>query len=352
MAKNKASKKRKREKSQQVDYIPKCFQQPRSRGPKPRTDFSLFVCSSSSSSLSFLGSRRHRDSMLEFSRCKDGLSSITAASLDQACQTPVSGHEKEIPEFPLVACTTSQIGGQERLFSNSMGVPFTKVESVDKNIGGYKSDTAGPLEFTLNKSQFTESNNVWKSPRSVVWAKTACQMWWPAEVGYCYIRLATQCEIVIVHIYSAWEKSSISIPDSQDFASPSVQCFEERSCNPVQAFQDALKQALHIKEHIGSCRQLDENADGLISIQHYHSSEKWNSSSSRTEGDHLEGGKGKRKRKPKVYFDEVIHPTKSVKKVRRFRIMRYLGLTAPIGSPFSLTSHVRTAYKSCRVLNV
>ncbi|XWS66671.1 hypothetical protein CRYUN_Cryun05aG0220700 [Craigia yunnanensis] len=36
-----------------------------------------------------------------------------------------------------------------------------------------------------------------------------------------------------------------------------LQCFEERSCNPMENFQDALKQALvQKKEHIKSCRQL------------------------------------------------------------------------------------------------
>ncbi|KAF8395292.1 hypothetical protein HHK36_019235 [Tetracentron sinense] len=355
MANTKPTKKRKREKPQQIDYIPKCFQQPRSRGPKPRTDFSLFFCSSSSSSHSFPGHRLHRGDMLEFSSCKDGLSSITTASVDQCCQTPVSRHQKEIPKLPLVRCSMSKIGEHERQFSNSMEVPFTKVEAVmqnallgtcvDRNVGGHKSDAAGALEFTPNKSRTTESNDVWMAPGSVVWAKTAFQMWWPAEIiGERSAPVSPSNQSVDGHVLvqyygnreCAWVDPARDLSQLED-------CFEERSCNPVEAFQVALKQALNIKEHTGSCRRLDESPDGLSSIQHYQLSDKWNSSSSsRTEGDDL-GGRGKRKRKPKVYFDEVTFPVKSVKKVRRLRIMRYLGLTAPIGSPFLLNSHMKTA---------
>ncbi|KAA8516600.1 hypothetical protein F0562_016894 [Nyssa sinensis] len=122
-------------------------------------------------------------------------------------------------------------------------------------------------------------------------------------------------------------------------------CFEERSCNPMEEFQDALKQALYTKEHRSSGRELIGSTDqpnfpNLPDL----SPDKWNSSSSsRTESDCLERGRGKRERKPKVRFDEVIFPLKSARKVRRFRIMRFLGLAAPIGSPFSVTPHVRIA---------
>ncbi|KAK4799196.1 hypothetical protein SAY86_024561 [Trapa natans] len=53
------------------------------------------------------------------------------------------------------------------------------------------------------------------------------------------------------------------------------------------------------------------------------------------EDESSERGRGKRKRKPKVHFDEELDPPlKSVKKVRRLRIMRHLGLMAPLGSPY------------------
>lgn len=48
-----------------------------------------------------------------------------------------------------------------------------------------KNDNAEILDFLQIKSQVTESTGAFTSPGSVVWAKTACQVWWPAEVSYC-----------------------------------------------------------------------------------------------------------------------------------------------------------------------
>ncbi|CAN6460690.1 unnamed protein product [Victoria cruziana] len=76
------------------------------------------------------------------------------------------------------------------------------------------------------------------------------------------------------------------------------------------------------------------------------------SCSSRSEEDGDERGRGKRKRKPKLHFDETTFSAKSVKKLRRLRIMRYLGLVAPPGSPFSADVHVKTDCRSRRVLKV
>ncbi|KAL4592111.1 hypothetical protein LXL04_005095 [Taraxacum kok-saghyz] len=56
--------------------------------------------------------------------------------------------------------------------------------------------------------------------------------------------------------------------------------------------------------------------------------ERDNSSSSGT-------ARSKRERKPKVHFDEVSYPLYTSRKVRRFKIMRSLGLAAPVGSPFN-----------------
>ncbi|XP_031482143.1 uncharacterized protein LOC116252176 isoform X2 [Nymphaea colorata] len=74
------------------------------------------------------------------------------------------------------------------------------------------------------------------------------------------------------------------------------------------------------------------------------------SCSSRSEEDCDKRGRGKRKRKPKLHFDETTFSAKSVKKLRRLRIMRYLGLVAPPGSPFSADAHVKTDCRSRRVL--
>ncbi|TYK25173.1 PWWP domain protein [Cucumis melo var. makuwa] len=88
----------------------------------------------------------------------------------------------------------------------------------------------------------------------------------------------------------------------------STESFEERSSNTTVEFQDQ------------SC---DKGSS---------------SNSSRIEDNdlHQDRGRGKRERKPKVPFDEEMTISlKSTRKFRRMRIMRYLGLAAPVGSPFS-----------------
>ncbi|XP_030541113.2 uncharacterized protein LOC115748679 isoform X2 [Rhodamnia argentea] len=57
------------------------------------------------------------------------------------------------------------------------------------------------------------------------------------------------------------------------------------------------------------------------------------------EDDSSEKGRGKRKRKPRSFFsDDLYSPSRSPRKVRRYRIMRYLGLMAPVGSPYSVNN--------------
>ncbi|XP_057983395.1 uncharacterized protein LOC131168156 isoform X6 [Malania oleifera] len=289
------AKQRKRVKKQRIDRLPMCFQQPRSPPRKRRTDFSLFFCSSSASSLT---NSFHQVSLLEYSSGKDGLSNVTVANSDDRMDIG-----NIVSTCSRIQCKESKDGGRGFL-SNVVEVPIAEVESVaqktlsdpsnKRNFDEQQCDTAETLDFTPIKSQITEINDVSITPGSIVWAKTACQMWWPAE------------------------------------------CFEERSSNPMEDFQDALQEALGRKERINSCGQLFGSPNGCSNSNRLdQSSDKWNSSSSsRTEDDFLGKGRGKRKRKPKVHFDEVTFPLKSVRKVRRFRIMRYLGLAAPIGSPF------------------
>ncbi|KAM6593088.1 hypothetical protein CsatA_000791 [Cannabis sativa] len=64
------------------------------------------------------------------------------------------------------------------------------------------------------------------------------------------------------------------------------------------------------------------------------SSDKSTLSSSRGEDDIIARGRGKRERKPKLHFDDITCPLNPERRVRRLRIMRYLGLTPPVGSPF------------------
>lgn len=109
---------------------------------------------------------------------------------------------------------------------------------------------------------------------------------------------------------------------------------------PVLEVETAAQNVLESKEYLSSCRPLFRSPDGTNnSNEQDQSSDKCNSSvSSRTENEAFERRRGKRTRKPKLHFDETTFSlSSSVKKVRRLRIMRYLGLTAPVGSPFSLT---------------
>ncbi|KAI7998037.1 hypothetical protein LOK49_LG10G01576 [Camellia lanceoleosa] len=305
MAKKKASKRKKKEKVHEIDHIPKFWQQPRSTGgPRRRTDFSLFFCSSSSS---FSNAPLGKGLLLESSSSTDKLTSVTITGLEET-----RDKRKDILKLPVAQCSHLQYK-RRRLFSNIIEVPVVEVESVgqnalfeansSRNVDKQTSDMVRKIEFLPDKSQITESSNFCITPGSVVWAKTARQLWWPAE------------------------------------------CFEERSCNPVEEFQDALKQALRQRECQSLGKQfIGSSDDPNCSRQQDQSPDKWNSSSSsRTESDCLERRRGKRERKPKVRFDEVTYPLQSVRKIRRFRIMRFLGLAAPIGSPFLPTHNVRIA---------
>ncbi|KAK3226644.1 hypothetical protein Dsin_006506 [Dipteronia sinensis] len=128
----------------------------------------------------------------------------------------------------------------------------------------------------------------------------------------------------------------MSMADSMSMFFALFQCFEERSCNSMEDFQYALKQALsQRKEHISSCQKSESPEWSYLPDQQDQLSDKGTSSISQGTGSDLpERGRCKRERKPKVRFDEVTFPHKSTRKDRRLKIMRYLGLIAPIGSPF------------------
>ncbi|XP_057512997.1 uncharacterized protein LOC130795060 isoform X1 [Actinidia eriantha] len=298
MPRKKTPKRKKREKVQQIDHIPKCWQQPRTPGgPRRRTDFSLFFCSSFSS---LSNCRLGKGLLLESSSSIDNLTSATITKSTDFEETRVKG--KEIIELPVVHCS-KDLDKRRGLFSDFIEVPIIEVESITQNAllescsdrnHKQKSDI---VEFTPDKSYITESSNFSTTPRSVVWAKTGRQLWCPAE------------------------------------------SFEERSCDPVEEFQDASNQTIQQRECQSMGKEFIESSDDTkCSIKRDQSPDQWNSSSSsRTEIDCLERRRGKRERKPKVHFDEVTIPLKSVRKVRRFKIMRFLGLAAPVGSPFNIS---------------
>lgn len=90
-------------------------------------------------------------------------------------------------------------------------------------------------------------------------------------------------------------------------------------------------EALHYKKHQRSSKESSGSPDGPDCVNHHDQlHERDNSSSSSRAGT----VRSKRERKPKVHFDEVSFPLYTSRKVRRFKIMRSLGLAAPVGSPF------------------
>ncbi|GMH09861.1 hypothetical protein Nepgr_011702 [Nepenthes gracilis] len=100
--------------------------------------------------------------------------------------------------------------------------------------------------------------------------------------------------------------------------------------------------ACHRNGHLSSSGQSSNHLDdNNISNDQDQSSgsgmdKRRSTSLSQTEDEFQETGRGKRKRRPKIHFDELTSPIRTVKKFRRFKIMRHLGLAAPVGSPFTL----------------
>eukprot|EP00268_Persea_americana_P035509 TRINITY_DN35059_c0_g1_i2.p1 TRINITY_DN35059_c0_g1~~TRINITY_DN35059_c0_g1_i2.p1 ORF type:complete len:386 (-),score=72.38 TRINITY_DN35059_c0_g1_i2:200-1357(-) len=342
---------KKKNKKMQQFTIPKCCQQPRSHAPRPRTDFSPFLSSSPRLRL-----RPHQGSDFEFSSCKNSGSSITSSTAYQSRRASLLRLEEQNPKFPRMRLSMSS-NGDHRCPLNCRQTTCTNVESVAQsapleicdswNNGGHAAEHisslsyAEVLPYTSNKtaSQVAESGNV-LAPGCVVWAKTANHTWWPAEVTG--ERESTNDQTVgrvLVQFYGSHDHAWV---DPEGDLSHFEDCFEERICNPTKMFQDALKRALHKKQYLTPSEQWNKSPDAPMNLNHEdQSSDKWNtSSSSRVEDDCHDGGRGKRKRKPKVHFDEVMFPFKSKKKGRRLRIMRHLGLVAPPGSPFTVASHV------------
>ncbi|KAA3463912.1 thsA [Gossypium australe] len=215
----------------------------------------------------------------------------------------------------------------------------------------------------VKKLQVRGSNGVCITPGNAVWAKTACQVWWPAQIIEKRSVLVDSTiqqteEHVLVKFYgkhdSAWINAARDLSMLED-------CFEERSCNLMENFQDALKQAIvQRKKHIKSCRQLPGSPDpflqsdrqdkksGLCCIALISVSKDWNtdrirmltackhasSLSSKTGSNLVRQVGNKKEGKPRIHLNGARFPLKSGEGPRRLKIMRYLGLTAPMGSPF------------------
>lgn len=122
--------------------------------------------------------------------------------------------------------------------------------------------------------------------------------------------------------------------------------FEEKNCNLQMDFKEALKEALIKRSCLNHHQHWDSRYLNCVPSQLNPSADEGAlkaSSSSREKGDETQQRRGKRKRKPKVHFDEEVpFSIRSLRRMRRLRIMRHLGLAAPPGSPFILNPSVRT----------
>ncbi|KAK6942723.1 hypothetical protein RJ641_028100 [Dillenia turbinata] len=222
-----------------------------------------------------------------FTCCRGALASTTAGSLNNG-----KDNTRETSKLPFFQCCNSWDEGKIHA-ADSVKVPVLEVESVAQNTltapwidrsSSNLSDAAETLYSTPTKSEVTECHGICTTPGSTDCSKTSCQMQHPSK------------------------------------ASPT-------------------------NNHLSSCGELIDSLDGSnnLNLQDQESEEKCNSSSSSRSEALSERGRGKRKPKPKIYFDEETF-SMPARKVRRFKIMRSLGLTAPVGSPYS-PSHVRVASK-------
>ncbi|KAG8647168.1 hypothetical protein MANES_09G049502v8 [Manihot esculenta] len=104
-----------------------------------------------------------------------------------------------------------------------------------------------------------------------------CQIWWPAEIigETSHVSDSRSRGIdshVLVQFYGyygiAWIDPAREISQLED-------CFEERSSNTMDKFQDALTQALERKEYLSANRESLGSPDGLDqSYQQDQSSDK------------------------------------------------------------------------------
>ncbi|XVF07806.1 hypothetical protein REPUB_Repub06bG0171600 [Reevesia pubescens] len=328
MAKKKApgKKKLKIKELNQMDNVPKFTKLPAKAAPKAKR---------SSSSSSSPASPSAPGSLPMCSYDRDEASSVTLTNFDDKKDGRKKVHDS-------VYCSKSR-DKRPGFVLNFYDFPAEEVESValnkvsDPYSGRIVHKKVVEQRRDSNKLEVSRSNGVCITPGNVVWAKTACQVWWPAEIigkKSSLVDSRTE-EHVLVKFYG--KNNSACVNEARDL-SMLEDCFEERSCNPVENFQDALKQALvQRKEHIKSCRRLPGSPDSsTYSDQQDRKSGKWTSStSSKTGSNVVKQGGCKKDRKPTIHLYDATFPLKSGKgAARRLKIMRHLGLTAPMGSPF------------------
>ncbi|KVH90512.1 HAT dimerization [Cynara cardunculus var. scolymus] len=256
---------RKREKTQQIDHIPKCFQLPRSvSASKPRTDFSLPICSS-------------KDRELELRISKEIQSSVIVESSDMS-----NDKIRHTDDLSSTRSTEPESRRQETL-TNGMELTVTdksfgknaQIQPCSNRNGEDRDDTATVLEFTPNRSLLTENSEICATPGSVVWAKTG-QCWWPAEVKFKLLQERNCClpdrKESIISSYILGERSSKSQSSTVGFKRHLlVQYFGKNGSAWVDPATDLspFEEALHYKEHPRSCKESSGSLDGHDHLNHH-----------------------------------------------------------------------------------
>ncbi|KAF3793426.1 hypothetical protein EJ110_NYTH03535 [Nymphaea thermarum] len=235
-------------------------------------------------------------SSLEILICKDDMTTKTASLCQEICHSAVED-KKQIKRFDPVHSILED--GAER-------VPFANLSS----------NCLPEVESVSQKKLFSNTNNRYSGELTVL-------------------------------ICRSKEQDSDGKFDA-DFSSKVFDGTPDRVKHEIDGSEGV--QALYRNISADSFLDWAKTTDMLRTPLQLHESPGSASCSSRSEEDGDERGRGKRKRKPKLHFDESTFSAKSVKKLRRLRIMRYLGLVAPPGSPFSADAHVKTDCRSRRVL--
>ncbi|XP_031502872.1 uncharacterized protein LOC116265985 isoform X2 [Nymphaea colorata] len=256
--------------------LPKCCQQPRSGGTKPRTDFTESVWSSSGSDL---------ESLI----CNQSMPTAMTTGISQEIYRLALGYDKKMHKTFPIHCVSVDEGHRVpfaiSLDSRAELSPVSREKFVDVDtIGLQLQDQGDPcadfssekfVSTPINKSHGTDSKN---TRESVAWAKLTEDGGWPAEA------------------LNKNETVNSSLDGDKTRCMPTT---------PIQVHEYSV-----VASRDASC-------------------------SSRSEDSDHDKGRGKRKRKRKVHFDETTPPAKSMKASRRLKIMRQLGLIPPPGSSYA-----------------
>ncbi|KAI7752799.1 hypothetical protein M8C21_021751, partial [Ambrosia artemisiifolia] len=217
--------KRKRDnKTKQIDHIPKCFHLPRTTSlPKPPTEFPLPISS-------------FKDVELDPHSSKDIQSGVTVVGCSDKSDDTISGDLDSIS-------------------ARSTGPEYRRRKTLTNGL------QLAVADVTLLGSKPTKSGEICITPGSVVWGNIDGKFWWPAQI---LGERSNHARSVSVRYFG--KHGSVWVDPELDL-SPFEECFEERRSNQAKEFQNALKQALHHKEHPGLCKDLFALPEGVDEIR-------------------------------------------------------------------------------------